>query len=31
VVCLNTPIGRFKNGHINCPPGILKRIEAAEA
>lgn len=27
VVCLDRPLGRFKSGHIRCPPEVLERIE----
>ena len=30
VVCLDTPIGRFKSGHIRCPPTSLERTEPAK-
>jgi hypothetical protein len=29
VVCLDRPTGRFKSGHVRCPPEVLDRIEAA--
>jgi hypothetical protein len=27
VVCLDRPLGRFKSGHVRCPPEVLDRIE----
>lgn len=27
VVCLDTPLGKFKSGHVRCPPEVLDRIE----
>lgn len=29
VVCLDTPVGRFKSGHVRCPPTALERAEPA--
>lgn len=30
VVCLDTPVGRFKSGHVRCPPTALERTEPAK-
>lgn len=30
VVCLDTPVGRFKSGHVRCPPTALQRTEPAQ-
>lgn len=27
VVCLDRPLGKFKSGHVRCPPEVLERIE----
>lgn len=27
VVCLDRPLGKFKSGHLRCPPEVLERIE----
>jgi hypothetical protein len=29
VVCLDTPVGRFKSGHVRCPPTAVEQIEPA--
>lgn len=30
VVCLDTPVGRFKSGHVRCPPTALERAEVSK-
>jgi len=27
VVCLDRPVGKFTDGHINCPPGVLVPLD----
>jgi hypothetical protein len=27
VVCLGSPVGKFKSGHIECPPELLEPVE----
>lgn len=27
VVCLDRPLGKFKSGHVRCPPEVLERVE----
>lgn len=27
VVCLDRPLGKFKSGHVRCPPEVLERID----
>jgi hypothetical protein len=27
VVCLDRPLGKFKSGHVRCPPEVLEHIE----